>query len=132
MNVTAPDDRFYSAPADGGNVPVYLEDLMPEGADAPSVSDVREAVLASFSDAYEAWRNRGFAVLLPEYESCAYLTGRHVSVENLDGSPIAEGLVQGVDEQGRLLVQSAEGMIVALSSGEAHITDIAAPSESAN
>ncbi len=113
-------------------VAAYLDDIVCgnvsgssdrcQSADSLSIASVRTAVLISFSEAYEMWLDLGFAPFLPEYEACAYLTGHQVSVEDVEGAPVIEGIVQGVDEQGRLLVTNSDtGKSSALVSGEVHL-----------
>ena len=59
----------------------------------------------------------GFEALRAGYESRLTLSGSPVRVSGLDGSVIAEGIARGVDEQGRLLVESEQG-VVAVTAGE--------------
>ncbi len=81
------------------------------------------AVLREFGAFYERWVAEGFAALLDEYAAHAALTGMRVSIVNLDGSVQVAGTVRGVDAFGRLLVESSDASgVVAVSSGEAHVT----------
>ncbi len=129
VNVFPPQETQTQFP-DTKNSPAYLSDLTQENAPVDShetpntisVERVRTAVLASLSHAYEQWQTSGFAVFLPEYEACSYLTGLYVSLENIDGSPLATGLVQGINDQGALILLPGKGQKpFAASSGEAHI-----------
>ncbi|WP_165053024.1 MULTISPECIES: biotin--[acetyl-CoA-carboxylase] ligase [unclassified Adlercreutzia] len=133
VNVLLPRDA--GAPAVGGkNVPAYLSELVADASGAPGAPDersapdipaVRAAVLEALSELYLAWTAHGFGPLLPEYAAHAALDGLRVSVENLDGSPVAEGVARGVDAWGRLLVEPPlGGDFVAVSSGEAHISSV--------
>ncbi|MDO4291492.1 MAG: biotin--[acetyl-CoA-carboxylase] ligase [Eggerthellaceae bacterium] len=127
VNVYAPEGG--AAPAAGGkNVPAYVADLAERGGAAerllPTVPAVRQAVLDAFADLYTTWCAKGFPALLSEYTAHEALAGRRVTVVNLDGDAMAEGVVQGVDEHGRLLVlpDGAAGTPpIPVSSGEAHI-----------
>ena len=88
----------------------------------PTVPAVRQAVLDAFAELYETWRARGFPALLPEYAAHEALAGQRVAIANIDGSSTVEGVVQGVDEQGRLLVvPDGASQPTAVASGEAHI-----------
>lgn len=90
-----------------------------------AICKVRAAVLDEFAALYEAWCVQGFKPLAADYAACAALDGRMVTVENLDGSVLARGLVQGVDAWGRLLVfPEGASEPVAVASGEAHIADL--------
>lgn len=90
-----------------------------------AICKVRAAVLDEFAALYEAWCVQGFKSLAADYAACAALDGRMVTVENLDGSVLARGLVQGVDAWGRLLVfPEGASEPVAVASGEAHIADL--------
>ena len=64
--------------------------------------------------------SEGFAPFANAYRGCNDLRGRLVKLVTLDGSVIVEGEVEDVDDAGRLLVATAQG-IVPVSSGEAHI-----------
>ena len=101
------------------------EQAFSRDAQVLAICKVRAAVLDEFAALYEMWCARGFEPLAADYTACAALDGRMVTVENLDGSVLARGLVQGVDVWGRLLVFS-EGASdpVAVASGEAHIADL--------
>lgn len=109
----------------GKNVPAYASELRAQRGSSSEelIACVRDAVLGAFSALYDTWLAEGFAPLLPEYEQHAELTGRFVSVQNIDGSLMAEGVVQSVDAWGRLLVlpEGARNPL-ALSSGEAHVS----------
>lgn len=114
-------------PVGGKNAPSYLDDLA--GVDAridssanltASIDGIGDAVLAGFASYYERWQREGFATFVDEYRACDALLGQHVELVALDGSQLAAGYAAGVDEQGRLLVDSEQGVIPA-SSGEAHI-----------
>jgi BirA family biotin operon repressor/biotin-[acetyl-CoA-carboxylase] ligase len=81
------------------------------------LAEVTAAVLEGVGEAYESWRSGGFAPLREEYGARAWLSGRDVTVSDASGRVIAAGPVRGIDEQGRLLVDSAAG-VVPISSGE--------------
>lgn len=105
VNVRPGDERDPQA--------AYLSD------ESPSVRSARvaAAVLDGVSDAYVEWSSRGFTPLLPEYERRLSLLGGTVEVRDMTGKIRADGIVKGVDHDGRLLV--AEGAdIRALAAGE--------------
>ena len=131
VNVAPPEGDGVVPQVGGKNVPAYVVDLAGRarvgGDGAPSASElierVRAAVLREFGDFYERWVVEGFAALLDEYAAHAALMGMRVSIVNLDGSVQAAGTVRGVDAFGRLLVEPSDASgVVAVSSGEAHVT----------
>lgn len=134
VNVFPPDDERGVA-VGGKNVAAYVSELASDERLAVvsaardvwvlAICKVRAAVLDEFAALYEMWCARGFKPLAADYAACAALDGRMVTVENLDGSVLARGLVRGVDVWGRLLV-FPEGASdpVAVASGEAHIAGL--------
>ena len=131
VNVAPPEGDGVVPQVGGKNVPAYVVDLAGRtrvGDDgAPSAPElierVRAAVLREFGAFYERWVVEGFAALLDEYAAHAALTGMRVSIVNLDGSVQVAGTVRGVDAFGRLLVEPSDASgVVAVSSGEAHVT----------
>lgn len=77
----------------------------------PSVgrAEVAAAVLDGIAEAYGLWRAEGFSALREAYEDRLALTGREVSVANATGEVLAAGCVTGVDEQGRLVLETTGG-----------------------
>ena len=131
VNVAPPEGDGVVPQVGGKNVPAYVVDLAGRtrvGDDgAPSASElierVRAVVLRELGAFYERWVVEGFAALLDEYAAHAALTGMRVSIVNLDGSVQVAGTVRGVDAFGRLLVEPSDASgVVAVSSGEAHVT----------
>lgn len=116
VNVLPPNDR----PDVGGkNRAAYVADLSP--AAPPSIESVLDAFLDAFSPLYDEWARAGFAALVDEFNAYAGLIGRTVSVVDREGSTLAEGAVQRIDAQGRLVLLDASGTETPVSSGEAHL-----------
>jgi len=100
----------------------------PEGSDAvsldeigtvrASLAEVAAAVLDGVGAAYESWKRDGFAQLREEYGTRAWLAGREVVVSDSLGRVVAAGTATGIDAQGRLLVQGADGAAVPVASGD--------------
>jgi BirA family biotin operon repressor/biotin-[acetyl-CoA-carboxylase] ligase len=82
-----------------------------------SVPVVVAALLDGIASTYRRWVDGGFVALRASYESRLMLSRSLVRVSGLDGSMIAEGVVRGVDDQGRLLVESELG-VVPVTAGE--------------
>ncbi len=75
------------------------------------------ALLDGIASAYRRWVAGGFRALHADYESRLALVGSPVRVSGLDGAVRAEGVARGVDDEGRLLVESERG-VVAVVAGE--------------
>lgn len=116
-NVARPAANAFEA--DGKNAAAYLREL--PGAQSATCADAARAVLREYAAVYEAWLREGVEALLSEYHAHAYLTGRAVAVESRDGGIVREGVVRGVDEHGRLIVEDERGVRHAVASGEAHL-----------
>lgn len=85
------------------------------------VAEVRDKLLKSFSDYYEAWEARGFdEKLLSELKNVDYLRGKTISIRQTDDdlTPLV-GLCEGVAEDGSLIVSGQH-----VYAGEAHIEGI--------
>ena len=123
VNVAPPAER----PDVGGkNEAAYVLDLAPEadfafGGASRAIDRVFDEFLAAFASLYGRWQRDGFAPLLDEYNAWASLTGREVTIEGRDGSPIAAGTVVRVDACGRLVLRSHDGTEIPIASGEAHV-----------
>ena len=101
----------------GKNIPIYLEEL----GFCRTLDELTVSVLGEFEQAYGKWFDEGFSWFRPEYDQYAALSGRFVSLLDRDGSVIAQGCVEGVDEAGRLLLRKPDGGLFAANSGEVHI-----------
>lgn len=91
--------------------------IAPAGYVGDFVSDIRcatvaAAVLDGVAAAYREFAIAGFASLLPEYEGASALSGRHVTVTDREGIVRVTGRVVGVDEDGRLVLDSKSGRAV--------------------
>lgn len=116
VNVLPPSER----PDVGGkNRPAYVADFVAE--QAPSVEAVLDAFLGEFAPLYDRWTRDGFASFVSEFNAHASLAGCRVGVVDRVGTRLAEGTVQRVDQQGRLIVRDASGVEIPVSSGEAHL-----------
>ena len=107
----------------GKNAPAYLADL---GfgftcEQRAAVDEVAAAVLRELGPLYERWLGEGLAPLVSEYDAHGALAGRAVTVEDRNGAVLTEGIVRGIDGDGRLVVAQPDGGLHAVMSGEAHI-----------
>lgn len=99
----------------GGNIPAYVDDLQ-----TLSVDTVQKAVLESLEIVYQQWCTEGFSPFKGEYEALNIVHGVSVTLESPGGQVLERGIAQGIDDQGRLLVQTAEGLR-AVTAGEVHL-----------
>lgn len=78
------------------------------------------AVLNRFERLYQEWsRERDLGFLLPRLEAHAWLRGRELQIEQFDR--VLTGTEAGLSPQGHLLLRTADGAIVPVISGEAHL-----------
>jgi BirA family biotin operon repressor/biotin-[acetyl-CoA-carboxylase] ligase len=80
------------------------------GREVP-LAEVAASVLDEVARAYASWKTDGFAALRDEYQKRAWLAGREVTVSDAAGRVVAEGMVAGIDAQGRLLVSTGAGTV---------------------
>lgn len=73
-----------------------------------------ESVLVQLSDLYNSLR--GWMDARNQWESCLETIGSHVRV--VWGNEIEEGLAEGVDHDGNLILRRSDGTIVTLSGGD--------------
>ena len=92
----------------------YLDDAVTQ----PRLAEVAAAELDGIADTYAAWRTGGFSAVRAAYEARFALTGADVCVSDLTGAVRASGIVEGVDDEGRLLLRGADGTIAAVVAGE--------------
>ena len=86
-----------------------------------AIAAVGDAILSAFDQCYTVWKSNGFEPFFKEYQACNYLQGKHVRMQLLDGRPIAEGIVVGIDEATSYLKVDDGTKIHLVNSGEAHI-----------
>lgn len=132
INVFEP---FGSMSVSGKNIPAYVADFIPgvnRKLQADSLDDaqrdllirVRDSLVFSFARYYRMWESDGFAGCVDSFRSCMTMLGSRVEIVAVDGAPLSSGVVQGVADDGRLVLQDAAGSSVFVSSGEAHISRI--------
>ncbi len=119
INVARPEQL---RPAAGKNIPVFLDELgFAEGPVEARIEAVADALCAQLAELYPRWCAEGFAPFARELDECSALTGRFVSMEDIEGNPLSVGKVTGIAPDGRLILQTADGGEVLVASGEAHI-----------
>ncbi len=119
VNVARPEQ---SSSATGKNIPVFLDELgLREGAVEDRINAVADALCSQLAEMYPRWCAEGFASFASELDDCSALTGRFVSMENIEGNAISCGEVLRIAPDGRLVLRTAAGQEVLVASGEAHI-----------
>lgn len=113
----------------GKNTPSYLYDecVTKEGLNSNQkrlLEDVLIAVLSDLRIYYQRWQQKGFEAFQDSYNHALMLVGQSVEALTIDGASYAKGVVQHVDKNGRLLLQTEKGELTALSSGEIHLARI--------
>jgi len=78
-------------------------------------AEVAAAVLDGLAAAYREFCQTGFSPMVRRYVSRHTLTGEEVVVRDAWGGPVACGMVRGIDEEGRLLVQDHSGVHVVVA-----------------
>lgn len=113
VNVHAPQTPLEVT---GKNAPTFAAELGFEG----SIDQLADAVLEDFASAYEQWLVEGLAPFVAEFNAHAAFVGAHVEVRDLLDAVQCAGVVRGIDEKGRLLIEQ-DGRVVPVSSGEVHL-----------
>jgi BirA family transcriptional regulator, biotin operon repressor / biotin---[acetyl-CoA-carboxylase] ligase len=108
LNVRPPSDESRTPGA------AYLADDLGDVGLARAAA----AMLDGIAETYAQWRDGGFSAIRGQYEARFALAGQHVRVSDLTGVVRAQGKVTGVDDDGRLLVRSADGRVQAVVAGE--------------
>lgn len=87
-----------------------------------AINSVIASVLEEFRILFQRWENEGFAPFAAEFTSHEKNLHKHVDIYNRLGNRICSGMVEGVDRDGCLLVESTNesGEIIThrISSGE--------------
>ena len=87
-----------------GESAAYVDDVVGD----VHLAQAAAAELDGIADAYARWCCDGFSALRADYEARFSLAGRDVRVSDLSGVVRAQGVVVGVDDDGRLLVRDGE------------------------
>ena len=78
------------------------------------------AFLNIFKPLYDRWLEEGFSLFCDEYNACLFNVGDAITLETIDSHTLLEGVVVGVDKEGRLLLKQSDDRIIPASSGEVH------------
>ena len=120
INVFRPQKQL---PVEGIIIPAYLEDFtdcFQTSSHREGLNQVFDALCFELAQAYHLWSAEGFTPFVQEYQAHSLLEGKEIAVKNLQGKVTAQGVVQGIDDRGCLLLQTPSGL-QAINSGEAHL-----------
>lgn len=98
------------------------EDLSP--AQRAVATGVLEALLEELRREYGRWSEGGFAACRDEFCERLAFKDASVTLEAIDGSSLSRGRIRGVDGDGRLVVEAADGSLVHAASGEVHVSAV--------
>ncbi|MCL6451213.1 MAG: biotin--[acetyl-CoA-carboxylase] ligase [Acetobacteraceae bacterium] len=77
------------------------------------------AVLEELEQFYSTWLEHGFGPVLEEWKALDRTVGSLVRVSTVEGS--LEGRAEAVDADGRLIIDTGEGRVTAVSAGDVHL-----------
>lgn len=83
----------------------FVSDRLPE----LGVAAVTAHVLDAVASAYREWVAEGFEHMAHEFDARSVLVGHEVSVKGAHGELRAQGSVDGVDADGRLVLSTPQG-----------------------
>lgn len=86
----------------------------------PECSGVRAEILSAFSDLYDHYQAEGFDVLREMWQARSFDVGTRMSVKLPGGTQ--DGLYEGVDPQGNLLLRGADNGLVTVRSGDVYLS----------
>jgi BirA family biotin operon repressor/biotin-[acetyl-CoA-carboxylase] ligase len=93
-----------------------------EGVDADR-TDLLSAVLGRLADRYDEWRATDGASLAADYQRACTTIGQEVRVDLPSGQPL-NGVAAGVDDAGRLLVETADGIVPVGAGDVVHVRSL--------
>ena len=115
----------------GKNTPAYVADLLLRddriaGTDLTAAqrelaTAMLQALLRNFFQIYDIWAEEGFGALRQAYEGRSSLVGKEISLRNTVDDQLSAGVVEGFDDQARLLLRTSSGVVQPVSWGEVHI-----------
>lgn len=104
----------------------YLQDGVAEASLSAEqravMTKLLESMLETMERRYGRWIQEGFAAFIDEYSQRFAYRNKRASLALINGDETIEGIIRGVDDLGRLLVENDVGVVVPMSSGEVHVT----------
>lgn len=104
----------------------YLQDGVAEASLSAEqravMTKLLESMLETMERRYGRWIQEGFAAFIDEYSQRFAYRNKRASLALINGDETIEGIIRGVDDLGRLLVENDVGVVVPMSSGEVHLT----------
>ncbi|MDO5335390.1 MAG: biotin--[acetyl-CoA-carboxylase] ligase [Coriobacteriia bacterium] len=117
-------DRYqfgYTAELGSVDAPAYVDADGLVGSQMILLEQLQRSLLEEFRSYYERWLAGGFSAFMDEYAQAMYNVGNYVALETIDGTLTCEGLVRGVDAEGKLVVERRDGSLYRVHSGEIHV-----------
>lgn len=99
----------YKAASLGGDTRLPATSLADELGRSVNLGELRTALLGRLEETLVLFEREGLAPLLPEIRSRLAWIGESVSRRTSEGTETPAGRIQGIDEQGRLLLQTGHG-----------------------
>lgn len=119
LNVFLPEDD----PIQSSYSVRYVSDYVDQALAANKqlfFENLARRMIANLEQSFDQWCCEGFASFKPRFESCMVYRGSSVELELIGGSTLVSGTIQGIDNQGQLLIDCA-GEVRAYASGEVHL-----------
>jgi len=80
---------------------------------------VLASLLNNLEKAYLGWNQYGLSAFVDEWSSNSLLFGLNVEVET--GADLIKGVVEGINDQGLLILRKEDGKLKHIISGDVHI-----------
>jgi BirA family biotin operon repressor/biotin-[acetyl-CoA-carboxylase] ligase len=119
LNVRRTAEHELLTVSDTSITPAYLEDEAPDAGLAEVAAALLDGIAATLAD----FAAGGFADLRVRYELRDALAGHAVLVRDATGRAVARGTAAGVDDSGRLVLDSASGERTVVASGDVTLRD---------
>jgi BirA family biotin operon repressor/biotin-[acetyl-CoA-carboxylase] ligase len=106
VNVNRPSEGAFESAG-------YLDDGLPGHVSHFGREEVATALINSILTYYAEWQTAAYSFepFVAQYEASMSLLGEQVCVRDIRGGELANGVVQGIDGSGQLLLVGAEGTI---------------------
>lgn len=97
--------------------------LRDAGVELISAKIVLSRFIHHFIHGYDAWAGKGFAAIEKEWMARAYHKGKPIEV--IVGDDQHEGIYEGIDKEGRLLLRDAKGKLTNIAAGDVFFKEMA-------
>ena len=94
-------------------------DLLALTGTAPKPEQMATSFLNAFYSLYQQWQISGFSAIYDLYKSHLLFLSEQVGVRQ--GNQIISGMMQGISEEGSLLLEKEDGQTISLSTGDVNL-----------